>query len=133
MAFNGTRDLAVESATNIVHRDQYNQTFNVQLGGKRRMMEWQGRELDDDLIDEYRKIRLGDIKKVEKLHSEYVCDGEWVDDRRHTRVHTGRRNIYRVRLYGDDRAYTAFTYSGENASEVLLHRLVYWIHGLTYL
>ncbi|KAK7021346.1 hypothetical protein VNI00_017449 [Paramarasmius palmivorus] len=86
------------------------------------------KEAGTDLVDEYREVRLGDVYKTEKIHSEDMEESE--DDEETTRaLITGQRTIYHARLYGDDKKFTTFIYSGTDASKVfhvvLIQALLY--------
>ncbi|KAK7060715.1 hypothetical protein VNI00_000446 [Paramarasmius palmivorus] len=127
MAFTGTRDLTIAgSATNIVHGDQYNSNTHIvkfirvqqRTGRVLKQRRTRKKETELDLIDEYRDIRLGDIYRVQKTGSDERWEWEWDDEGQHALTKTGERTFYRAKLYGDDKMFTAITYTGRDASEL---------------
>ncbi|KAK7060725.1 hypothetical protein VNI00_000456 [Paramarasmius palmivorus] len=114
MAFNGSSNFTVESAINIVHRDQHIQNINFQIGRTEEQRQVERKEDGLELIDQYREILHGDIYKVEKTGS------TWEEDRdaQFGNKCTGRRTYYRARIYGDDKVYTGVIYSGRDASKL---------------
>ncbi|KAI3619465.1 hypothetical protein WG66_012931 [Moniliophthora roreri] len=127
MEITSARDVAISgSATlSVVHRDQYNQmtvnnrTVHVRRPGRTVLKRARKRRDSDPEYDQYREVIRGDIHKLEQLSAVDVWDSwERKDGQLVGTCHSYRRMIHQVRVYGDDRVFTSFSYHGRDAEKI---------------
>ncbi|ESK93183.1 hypothetical protein Moror_1119 [Moniliophthora roreri MCA 2997] len=129
--FNNAQNVTIGgNATNIVHRDQYNgtiinaQVVHIENVGRVKVQRGQFCDSDSE-YEQYREIIRGDIHKLEQLSSEDCRDREWKGGKV-VRTYSYRVTAHRVRVFGDDRVFTAFSYHGQDAEKIWKKEFMRW-------